>query len=95
LTFDRSLLRAISRPLVLLEQLQPEKYTLNACVRQFDIVDFDQVRGQPTKFGIDLALEIYLTAPILKGRANISYPTGAIFYDGKPRLYNIMMRLGK
>ena len=102
LALDRSVLQAIARTPLLLEQIQRDPYLVTACISQLDVTDLfqepDRQFGDKTILSLDLALRISLRMPTdrgsveevpvqeLAGSFTSAFRWGAVFYDTKPRL---------
>jgi hypothetical protein len=92
ISFDKSLIGAVNRPVVLMEQTGDKNAKTSMCVKQFDITKLNMSHATQTQVGLDLHLTIYLTVdgrkenptfPVqeLAGSAMTVTPFYHLYYD--------------
>lgn len=94
--FDKSLLKAIDAPVVLMEQTRHQNAEMSYCISQFNLTHINMTHSTNNQIGLNLHLKVFLTTEgtsrnttflvqELAGAADLVTPFYFLYYDNTPR----------
>src|SRR5206468_25870 len=101
ISFDKTLIRAMSNTIGLTEQTKYKSAKIDVCIDRFDITRLNMTRQTQTQVDLDLRVKVYLTiegreqnqrflVQELGGSIRTVTPFYWLYYDGTARVDNLL-----